>query len=192
MANRHWRPASRIGPVGPPQPDQRPYVPQLVPRAGKLTELIAVHPEINWYVVHFMSGRTRPCLGNAVLCDGCSQGLSKRWEGYLGAVQISSHRVWVLKVTAGAWLNSETLQKADGNLRGKQLTCSRLGCSDNSALRISVMEAQRAVKLPPVWNLTETLARLWGYSSIGPLTGAEGVNLDALERAQEQPEGGEE
>ena len=191
MANHHWRPASRIHPVPPPTPDKRPYVPQLVPRAGKLTELIAVHPAITWFTVHFLQKRTRPCLRSAALCDGCSQGLCQRWEGYLGAVELASHRVWVLKVTAGAWMNSESLQKADGNLRGMQLQCSRLGSSDNSALRIVAMPAQRTVTLPKPWDLMETLARLWGYESIGPLVREEVVNLEALERAEDHPEGGE-
>ena len=192
MSKRPWRPSSLIRPVSPPTPDSRPYVPQLVPRAGKVTELLAVHLAVVWYHVHFLNKRTKPCAGNAILCDGCSQGLAQRWEGYLGAVGLADHRVWVLKVTAGAWINSDTLQANDGKLRGMQLRCSRLGKSDNSALRIEVFDAQRTVKLPPVWNINDTLARLWGYSHVGPIIPAEGINLGSISHHSEEQEGGEE
>jgi hypothetical protein len=190
MGKRPWRPASLIRPVPPPLPDDRPFVPQLVPRAGKLTELLAVHQDVVGYNMHFIDKRTSPCKGHGVLCEGCTAGLSQRWEGFLGCVELSTRKVWLLKVTAGAWTNSPSLQQYNGRLRGMQVACSRIGSHNNSPLRVVVFPAQRTLELPQPWDRSLTLARMWGYTEIGDLRSSEQIDMQAALRMPLEEEGG--
>lgn len=191
MRDKRFRTGSMIRPVAPPPPDSRTFVRQFVPPAGSRSIMVAIHQHVLGYHVHFLEGRTVPCIGSPAFCEGCRRLQDPRWEGYIGVVLLPSRSVRTLKVTVGAYRHCPALEKRQGQLRGLEIVAERMGRTNNSPLRLHLAQPKNEIVLPPMWPMQETLARLWGYSQIGDIERSEQVQLGEVAAELEQAKGGE-
>lgn len=134
-------------------------------RPGGTYSFWIVSNRVYGYDVHYHNERTIPCMLPNAHCVCQREGLSVRWAGYLAVRAIPTTALYLIRITAGAFQNSPSLQAMDGKLRGHQIVLQRLGNAWTSPLQVAIVDPPESVKRPsklPELNVTEALERIWG------------------------------
>jgi len=158
---------SDTGPIqwdneGPGQRDQ--FIPILSPRPHqKLTCLITSERWEGVYT-HYFDGRTRPCTGDELHCDGCYRKLARRWKAYLCAVTFGSGRRCIIELTQGAMESCEQIIDRTTNLRGRRIVLVRQGEAKNGPVRCRLEASTSDLFVPPPFNLHKALCVVWGIN----------------------------
>lgn len=142
----------------PPPPG---FVPVLRPGDGEILRLVALGDRIEGTFVHFVAGRSSPCVGPGFNCRVC-RGQKKRWIGYLMAYLEARRQVVLAELTASAVRDCRDLTLGTV-LRGRRFEVERVGEGRQGRvqLRLGRMVA-RADDLPDAPDTREALCRMWG------------------------------
>lgn len=145
---------------GPGDRDQ--FIPILSPRPHQ--NLICLVTSERWQGVytHYLDGRTRPCTGSELDCDGCYRKLARRWKAYLCAVGFGSGRRCIVELTQGAMESCPQVIDRTVNLRGRRIILSRDGNSKNGPVRCRLEASAADLFVPPPFNLMRALCVVWG------------------------------
>jgi len=109
---------------------------------------------------HYYHGRTLPC--DRSNCPACSDGFPWRWHAYLSLYSSSTHRVYLLELTARAVEPLVQYRETYGTLRGCEIAAKRATTSPNSRVIITTRPAQlEGKKLPEAPNVLSALSILW-------------------------------
>lgn len=186
MASKVWNAGQLVKPVPCPPAPVLPYIKQLVPKAGRVTKVVFVHPSVIGYLTHYIDRRTGPCLNSATFCEPCRSGVRQRWEGYAGVRCLGDGKIYILKVTGGAYRNCVELVSMAGQLRGLEFACTRMGNANNSPLRMRAVKHHIDTTLPAPFPLEKALARYWGYPEIAHIENVAGSELPAFQEIAEE------
>lgn len=159
----------RVPLAGPPLPDPRPYLRLWTVKPGPSTEFLALTDRVLDFNVHYVNSRTLPCFHPSAYCEHCVKGSPTRWAGYLSVLPRHGRTPYALMIGASAYTSSPSLKASEGRLRGKQLTCTRLGKTNNAPLQVIVSEPN--IRFVGGWqeiavDLPASLARWWGIDTL--------------------------
>lgn len=147
-----------------PEPKSN-VVPILKVRPGEKHLVMLVSDSIAGIYTHWADGRTIPCFHDQTSCTGCSERLSRRWEGYLGAFLLGRGLV-LLKVTPASIKLAPALKAANGALRFHRLELYRPRYSKCATVQLKLLprlpDKSAENNLPLGVDIAGALARLWG------------------------------
>jgi hypothetical protein len=86
--------------------------------------------------VHFIAGRSVPCVEQERSCPNCNPQTPKRWVGYLHVYTPNFKKDCFLTLPPGAGFQLLHGLGKDYNLRGRKVMCKREGRSHTAALAI--------------------------------------------------------
>jgi hypothetical protein len=167
MANDRDR-AHVIRPSAPPQPrpNGRWHRLWVVPPSGE-HRVIALGESVAWVWRHWLPGMgpMRFCLDSIGReCLLCRHHIGREQSGYLPVLRGDQQETMV--ITAGAWLRSASIQRADGALRGYTIHAMRLHARANGPLRVWVPgEHIDGRRLPTAWDVWAELDVRYGLAS---------------------------
>lgn len=144
--------------------DRQAYTQIICPNPGEKLRVVALSHSIETCWIHFVGGRTQPCLGSADLCFACNAGVGRRWKGFFAALLAGTDRVVIAEVTRSAALPwAERLLGRDPGLRGWGVTLWRQGKGRNGrvVLEFSTRRAE-GDSLPPDIDVRRALTTIWG------------------------------
>jgi hypothetical protein len=163
-----------------PGPDERRYYPIHRPRLDDPIKGIVLSAGILGFWTHWVvnayggNGRTKPCQGtrdDGLICQWCATGRhGMHWYGFVSLLtQPSKALVGLLLHSTGAHallrLRPEPL-----SLRGLEIRVAKQGPQMWAALALSQVGEHDPAKLPPSFDLTESLRGFWDVPSLPPLT----------------------
>lgn len=147
----------------PPPVDRPRYIPILSPKVGVPASALIVTSHLVGVETHFLSNRTKPCIGADNGCEGCKAQLSTRWKGYLGAWHPGFSRYVIVEVTAQAACdNHALLMDEERNLRGMTVVLHRRGKNRNAPVSAEFHpKRQPDDKVPAAFDVRKALLRIW-------------------------------
>lgn len=153
--------ANFLSAAGAASDDHLPTLPlRRVPMKGKIQGVLTTR-DIRELWTHYFRGRTVGC--SRPHCPGCSQGSSKRYEGYVGLYNQSTKFHAIFGLTIGAVRQILDQVGRLDNIRGLMLTMYRRGSKSNARV---VVETSAIVSdcsaLPAPFDVLEHLKRIWG------------------------------
>ena len=171
----NFRPRGPL-PSGPPE-RQAPRSPDLYsPRGVAPVHLVATANAVSGYFTHYTEGRTVPCGGEPARCQWCTCGLGRRWKCYLPAYLPMLKLSVLFELTLGAYTGCPGLAKHAGKLRGKCFSVHRTKHERNAPVVCTMREKEWSEYLPPPFDPSFTLARVWGVA-VPSVDDAEAVEL---------------
>lgn len=145
-----------------PPPKEPGWFPVLSPEPGKPVQGIILNSHVQGVITHFVDRRTRPCMGDREVCQGCFAAIAKRWKGYIAIFLPGAGRIALAEITVEAYRSSPELSSKHVNLRGYLLKLERQGKARNSRIIASAHPYVKDEKLPPPPDIRQALLRLWG------------------------------
>lgn len=149
----------------PAPEDTTPWVPIISPKAGGAMErAMIVCPHVVAVDTHYLRNRTKPCLGMANGCEGCSFNLPKRWKGYLGCWSVHMSRYVLGELTKAASTDLRPLiNDRAKSLRGLELIMWRVGAHKNAPVkaRIDPLPFGKKIELPEPFDIRLALLKIW-------------------------------
>jgi len=130
----------------------------ITPATG-LQEVIALTQSIAWVQTHWdPEARTvRPHFAEGK-CDLCNV-TKPVWIGFLAAYMEKRRLCGLLPIPWEAWVNSDSLQRENGKLRGRVIAASRKREAKNGPVRMAVMSKEFDGKVPDAFDVSEALCR---------------------------------
>lgn len=153
----------------PATPDGRFY-PMVMPRPDEPVKatLLSDKPFGVW--LHYRDGGAVPCTGDPHTCERCAPDSGSRWQGYIACWDWRGRRLAVLCLSEGACRQLLPTYNKARTLRGVTATFTRRDRTRaNSPVDVVVHGYEDESRIPPEFELADSLRRLWYWQ--GPIPG---------------------
>jgi len=148
-----------------PSPAGSPRYHILRAKPGAPVRVLCCNPTLYGAKVHFVEGRSQPCVADALgHCDHCLE-QRPRWYGFMGGLVPEAGRLALAEVTFEAADKCPLLHQEGVNLRGLLLKVERIGSSKRGRCYVTFEEVRVKVKLPPPINIPAALCAVWGVTT---------------------------
>jgi len=149
-------------------PDKPPQFREIrSPRPGELLRGIILDSELLAVQTHFYDDRTKPCVGPLNGCMGCHRKLSKRWNCYVGVLDLDADKLAIFHLTPRAARESGlSAEQKPRSLRGLYITQRRPSGKSGGRTVVfwsAVPPAYRDRPVPPAFDVQESLCYIWGH-----------------------------
>lgn len=136
-------------------------IPILSPRAGECVRAIILSDRFLSVPVHYVCGRTQPCLRIKSLCEGCRRKISRKWKGYAAGVDFSNRRLCLIEITPNAVRSCPQLLDSS-DLRGWVVSLMRQGTSSCGKVDAALTDWRKRVNhLPEAFDVQAILLKIW-------------------------------
>jgi len=113
---------------------------------------------------HHFDGRTRPCTGSELDCEGCHRRLARRWKASVCGVTFGNNRPVIIELTHVAVQSCPSMIPPDFNLRGRRIKIWRTRPDKQSQVRCSLESVSPDYTVPTPFNLVRALYKVWGMA----------------------------
>lgn len=133
----------------------------LAPSPGCPVYVWAVNDRVEGCPVHWVDGRSRPCIGEKNGCPYQHTIYDPRWYGYLGAWNSKKEEYCLALVTLGCMKQSQAMKENNGSLRGKAVELYRAAKKKRGLVLAKIHPNVFVGELPPPLAVREILLHIW-------------------------------
>lgn len=135
-------------------------------------DFISLSDQVTGFDVHWSHRKSHVCLAPFGNCELCDRGLSKRWVGYLAAMNSSKAKRFLVEFTALVMPGLTRMREQRGTLRGLAVRLTRPSHTPNGHLKIDFHGHGLDVPVgecPPPFDLELVLGKIYGLAIDEPV-----------------------